>query len=582
MRIAATFFSGVGNETGDEPERVCCEIYPCASVGVETILEKKPMRRRSWPGRSSWKPFVLLFFLFFFVLVSGWQLVPAQDKAGVDVARQYYDQGVALIKQHRVREAIKAFQQGVRADPQNPILLNATGAAYSLAGDHREARACFLKALSVDHRFVPARKNLAIEYYLSGEYDQAKREFAALAQGEASRSFADLFLGIIAEKQGLYQQAAKFLEKTTPLVFQYPDGIVALAWSLEELHQRQRSEAILDRLGSAQGVSALNYKDAGILYSKLGRYKKALQSLDKARLKDPGLPHVDFQRAGILYQMGDFQKALDILRPLTAKKPDPDSLNLLAHVAEKAGYIQLAFQSLKKAAELDPRQEVNYLDFSTMCMDHGNYLLALDAANIGLANIPHSYRLMVQKGAVLDQLGRWDEAERTMRAAARLTDENSEAIMGLAVIQDHAHQIHNAIQTLNSGLMRFPDNYYMNYYLGKLFVQVWERQRANSNVAAKARQALKRAIQVKPAFAPSYFELAKLYVEANPKLAEQYLLMCLKLDPKYSPAEYELGRLYVKLGRRRDGEKLIYEFIAQEQANKLKEKREARVDLIQP
>jgi|SRR5579875_587950 len=579
MRIAAIFFPMVGNEIGNDLERVCCEAHPCASAGGETILEKKPMRPRSRAWRSGGKPVVLL--LLFAMVLSG-QLLAGQNKPSPDVARQYYDQGVALIKQHRVREAIQAFQQGVRADPQNPILLNATGAAYSLGGDHREARAYFLKALNVDRGFVPARKNLAIEYYLSGEYDQAKQEFAGLAQDEASRSFADLFLGIIAEKQGQYQQAAEFLKETTPLVFQYPDAILALARSLEELHQVQRSEAVLDRLEGAQGVSARDYADAGTLYSKLGRYEKALQSLDRARLEDPNLPHLDYERAGVLYQMGDFQKALTILRPLTAKKPNSDSLNLLAHVAEKAGYVQLAFQSLKKAAELDPHQEVNYLDFSTMCMDHGNYLLALDAANVGLANIPHSYRLMVQKGAVLDQLGRWDEAERTMRAAAKLKDENSEAIMGLAIIQDHAHQIQDAIQTLNSGLTRFPENYYMNYYLGRLFVQVWERQRANSNAAAKARQTLERAIQIKPAFAPSYFELAKLYVDANPKLAEQNLLKCLKLDPKYSPAEYELGRLYVKMGRRRDGEKLIYEFIAQEQADKLREKREARVDLIQP
>ena len=43
--------------------------------------------------------------------------------------------------------------------------------------------------------------------------------------------------------------------------------------------------------------------------------------------------------------------------------------------------------------------EENYLDYSEMCMNSENYVLALEILETGLAHIPHSYRLLIQKGA---------------------------------------------------------------------------------------------------------------------------------------------------------------------------------------
>src|SRR5260370_42247503 len=117
--------------------------------------------------------------------------------------------------------------------------------------------------------------------------------------------------------------------------------------------------------------------------------------------------------------MNRYQEALTILKDLVAKNPDSESLNLLAHIAQKNGDFGLAMQSLRQAAKLDPAKEENYLDFSTICADYANYPLALEAANIGLEHNPNSYRLLVQKGVVLEHLGRLDDAEGTLRNAGR-------------------------------------------------------------------------------------------------------------------------------------------------------------------
>ncbi len=528
-------------------------------------------RCRLWPGLALMA-----------LLLAGWTPCVAAADADSSVGDQSYQAGMTLVQQRHYQEAVQEFERGLRARPADPMLLNALGAVYSLEGNSKSAEGFFLKALNANPGFLPAQKNLAIEYFRTGKYDLAAPQFAKLAADPASKPIAELFLGVIAVKQQRYEQGAAMLEGSGGLALQYSQSILALARALEELRRPQDSQAVLSHLDSSSDVSASDYREAAQLYSKYGQPEGALKNLDRARRLDPDLPGIDVQRALLLDQMGRRGEALDALRELTSRKPDGDSLSLLAHIAEKAGDLQLALDSLRKAAKLDPQREENYLDFSTLCLDSENYPLALAAADTGLAHIPHSYRLMVQKGAVLDKMGNRKEAAQVLRSALPLQKDNSEAILSLAVTETHDHRLQDAFSTLESGLKVFPGNYYMNYYLGNVLVQLEEGQGGlDPEMTANAERALHRAIQLNPTFADSYFQLGKLYLNTKPDLAEEYLVRCLKIDPKHGPAEYALGRLYLKMGKREQGQKLLADYVSLQEAEKLQEQRTPRVEASQ-
>jgi tetratricopeptide (TPR) repeat protein len=279
--------------------------------------------------------------------------------------------------------------------------------------------------------------------------------------------------------------------------------------------------------------------------------------------------------------MNRSQEALKILKDLAAKNPDSDSLNLLAHLAQKTGDAGLAMQSLREAAKLDPAKEVNYLDFSAICADYGNYPLALEAANVGLEHIPNSYRLLVQKGVVLENLGRLEEAEVSLRDASQLQKDNSVALLSLAIVQTHGGQLQDAQATLTAAIEEFPDNYYMHYHLGKILVQLQEGRSADPGLEAKAKHAFQQAIRYNRSYADSYYQLSKLYLRESPKLAEQNLVTCLRMNPHHAPAEYTLARLYLSTGRRAAGQALIDRFESQQQAEKLKEQQKPRIESAQ-
>jgi tetratricopeptide (TPR) repeat protein len=489
---------------------------------------------------------------------------------------------MALVRQGHLDKAIAVFQKGLDRNPQNPVLLDAIGAAYSLESNFEQAKRYFLDSLEVDPQFIPARRNLAITHFNLGQYDLAAAEFTKLKDTHGiSSAIPNLFLGMIQEKRRDYQTALLLLNRAGVLVYRYPEALLSLASSALNLGQLHRAVSALHSLEELPGVSASQYLKAGQLYARLGQDEQALAAFDKALARDRDLEGLEYERAVVLDQMNRSQEALAILKALAATKPDSDVLNLLAHVAEKNTDLELAIQSLRQAAKLDPNREDNYLDFSTICADYGNYPLALEAANVGLAHIPNSYRLFVQKGVVLDSLGRPDEAEEALRNASELQKDNSVALLSLAIVQTHAGQLEDAVKTLTAAIHRFPDNYYMYYQLGKVLVQVQEAHADDPETHTEALQAFTEAIRFKPSFADSYYQLAKLSLREAPKTAERNLVTCLRLDPHHAPAEYMLARLYLSTGRQVAGQALIDRFESQQQAAKLKEQQQPRIESAQ-
>ena len=497
--------------------------------------------------------------------------------------QQPYSEGLELVRQGRLDAAIQSFEKGLAIDEKNVALLDAIGATYGLKGALEPAKKYFLASLLLDPGYIPARRNLAITYFTAGQYALAAPEFQRLigSPGE-SGPMAFLFLGIITQKDGEYAKSAAFFEQSGALLYRYSEALLSFATSLSKLQRLQSARVTLGRLDSMSGVTASEYFAAGQLHAQLGQDELALVCFGKAEQeKTADMDGLEYQRAIVLDRLGRSQEALKILEDLTSAKPDADSLNLLAHVAEERHELGVAFQSLRLAAKLAPSREDNYLDFSTLSADNQNYPLALQAAEIGLEHLPNSYRLQVQKGVVLERLGHLDQAEDVLRQASRLQHDNSEALLSLAIVQSHAGALSDAVSTLSTAIGEFPDNYYMHYHLGNVLLQIEEQRGADPQLEVKAERAFGDAIRLNPSFPDSYYQLSKLYLRKAPTLAEQNLVTCLHIDPNHTGAEYALARLYFGTGRRAEGQALMDRFASQKQAAKLTEESKPVIEAAQ-
>lgn len=490
-----------------------------------------------------------------------------------------YLKGMELVRQGLVDEAIHAFEEGLTHDSQNAVLLDATGAAYMLKGDAERAEKYLVASLRVNPDFIPARKNLAITYFNAGQYDVAAAEFQRLIKVPSpTQQMASLFLGMIDEKKGEYTRAASFFGQSGELLYRYPEALLSFASVECQLKRTEKAKAALKALVAIPGLTAREHLKASQLYSQLGEDKSALAEVERAGEKDSHLAGLAYQHALALDRVGRTKDALEVLRDLAKEKPNADMLNLLSHVARENNEFALAIDSLRQAAKLAPEKEENYLDFSTFCADYGNYELALEAAEVGLEHIPNSYRLLVQRAVVLENLGRLSEAEDALRKAGERQKDNSLALLCLAIVQTHAGRLHEAETTLVAAIRDYAGDYYMQYQLGLVLVEIQGGKSPDPEIQARAKHAFGEAIRLNPSFADSYYQLAKLYSEESPKLAEQNLVACLRADPNHAAAEYKLARLYSSTGRQADAQVLMDRFEALRQAAKLKEMQKPRIE----
>jgi tetratricopeptide (TPR) repeat protein len=491
----------------------------------------------------------------------------------------YYSDGMQLVRQGHIDDAIRVFQEGLTHDPQDPVMLDATGAAYMLKGDLVQAPEYLLACLRINPGFIPARKNLAIAYFDAGQYDLSAAEFQKLAKIPGpTQQVANLFLGMISEKKGQYDSAVSFFARSGPLLHQYPEALLSSANAECQLKHTEKAGATLKALAKTPGLTAPQHLKISQLYSVIGEDELALAEVEKAKQEDSGLKGLEYQDALTLDHVGRSQEALEILKDAATRNPDADTLNLLSHVARENNEFALALDSLREAAKLAPEKEENYLDFSTFCADYGNNQLALEAANVGLQNLPNSYRLLVQKAVVLESLGRLGEAEDTLRKAGEQQKDNSLALLCLSIVQTHAGKLQDAEATLTSALRQFPNNYYMHYHLGIVLVEIQGGMPPNPELQTRAEHAFREAIRLNPAFADSYYQLAKLYSDKSPKLEEQNLVACLRADPNHASAEYKLARLYLSTGRQAQAQALIDRFEGLRQAAKSKEMQNPRIE----
>jgi type IV pilus assembly protein PilF len=96
------------------------------------------------------------------------------DKEKSELKAGYYLQiGTNHLINKNYPAALRELLNAERLDPNNPIILNNLGLAYSVREKFIEAEKKYIKALSIDNKYTDARNNLGRLYIDIGLYDKA-------------------------------------------------------------------------------------------------------------------------------------------------------------------------------------------------------------------------------------------------------------------------------------------------------------------------------------------------------------------------------------------------------------------------
>ena len=248
--------------------------------------------------------------------------------------------------------AVKAYERGLEAEPDNVELLNSMGFALFQQGKSEEAVASLEKALAVDPQHWKAHNNMALASIDLGEFEIAEAHYReSLAIEPQPAIYNDL--GFVLERQGLPEEAADAYRKALEVDPESATAHYNLASSLtrsgEFAEAEQHFRAILE-----QGPSTQAYTGLGFVLWQQGRADESMASLLSAIEADPTNASAYSSLAAIQVQQGKLEDAASTYRTLIRNQPSAKAHEGLAKVLTDLGRTDEARQQLEMARKLEP------------------------------------------------------------------------------------------------------------------------------------------------------------------------------------------------------------------------------------
>ncbi len=453
--------------------------------------------------------------------------------------------------------AVRLLRQILKQSPYDVKAQNLMGLALTASGKLREANGHFNKAIKLDPKFYPALKNLAINELQLNQVTEAEAHLQQALKIAPEDPAANLPLAEIYFQKHEFGRAVDHYIGSQGLFLRTPQTILNFARSCFESNQASKAAGALELLGPE--ADGRTHFEAGIMLAQLERYHAAARQFELARKDYPDPYEVGFNLTLAYVRDQNYPAAIRVAEELVSQgQARAELYNLLAQAYEWSGKTIEAYNALRTATQIEPQNENNYLDLMTLGVDHANYQLALDIADIALHNISNSFRLTMQRGAVRAFQGQLTPALEDFEVAAKLDPESNLPYFAMCMALMQIDQVPRALEILRQRLATNPDDYLLLYALGESA----DRTVGSGLVSdEEALHALERSVQVNPHLATSRIALGRIYLRRNEvDRAIPQLERALELDPTDLSPCYQLGQAYRRKGDKQRANELFAKF----------------------
>jgi len=209
-----------------------------------------------------------------------------------------------------------------------------------------------------------------------------------------------------------------------------------------------------------------------------------------------------------------------------------DAYHGIGHIHYRVGYPTAAIAAYEQAISNDPHYVPAYYGMAVLHFSKtGEYELAIQALDRGLAANPGNAFLKANLGNVIARQGRIDEAIEILEEVVLNSPDNSFAVDFLSLLYLHQHRFDEAAEAARRGI-ELEDKTYLHLYLGYIY-------QAQGQLA-EATGELERAVELDPEDYEARAALARVLRESGNLAAseEHYMLaeeMALR-DDEYGQA----------------------------------------------
>ena len=392
---------------------------------------------------------------------------PDSTDALAGLAFLYLDSGDA-------EAAIEALEKVKAAGAADRNHLTTLATAYERAGEYKKAAAVFQELLDQGDNPGPARRGLAHNLVLSGQYDRALKEYEILATTEPRNPENHLRLSQIYRELRRFDEARKSLQRAQELA---PDSL-EIKYNLVQLLEAEGStdeavEALSELLEATekdeyspreQGNRAMFLEQLGMLHrsredtAEAEKAFRAMAAVSPETKPKALLQIVDGYRAARQYR-----KARQLVKTARKEFSDDRALAMLqATVFAETGDADKGAKVLKGLLGRGPLDHQVYLSMAQVYEKGKKYddaVKAIDKAESISDTKPQKLAVLFTYGSVLERAKRFDESEKRFRELLAIDPDNASAMNYLGyMLADRNIRLDDAHELIQKALDLDPDN----------------------------------------------------------------------------------------------------------------------------
>lgn len=295
----------------------------------------------------------------------------------------------------------------------------------------------------------------------------------------------------------------------------------------------------------------------GTSLTREGKFLEAIPHLLAARAAEAD-SYAATVNLGICYVgAGRYKEAISALESLRSTARATAAVeNLLAQAYLGDHQLTRAWDSFISASASTPNDEKLYAYVADACNDQREFDFGLRAMSVGLRHLPDSARLRYERGLLLAQLDRLEEARPEFDHAAQLAGDSYIATLALVQLDLYDSKISQATHRLLIALAAG----HRDYQTLSLFGTVLMHAGAVPGDAefAQAQQALEESARTNPEYSATQIALGRIYIlEGRFPDAVEHLEIGRRLEPR-NPAVYSnLASAYRHTGNEQKAQEML-------------------------
>jgi len=344
---------------------------------------------------------------------------------------------ITLFSDGHFHDALEVIQSLNITYPNDPLLLNISGACYAGLEKFDKAVEQYTKALSVNPEYAEAHNNLGIALHNLNLLKDAVRSYIAAININPDYAEAHNNLGNAQSKLGQLSEAIKSYESALILRPNFNDAFNNLSFAHKELG------SLKEAVKSYEKITKINPQFAEA-YNNLGVALIGLNKIDDAVL--------------------NYHRALEI-------NPDfAEAHNNLGIAQRKKNKINNAIKSFKMAINLNPKYFQAHLNLGSSLHAIGQLEHSVNSYKAAIAINSDNAEVYNDLGVILQQIGRVSSAVKQYDRAIQIEPDYFEAHNNLGIAFQELGQFDLAIDSFENSISanpNFAEGYHNLSYLKK-------------------------------------------------------------------------------------------------------------------